>query len=109
MNVSEKINGYLNSVKGYLIVCAENIRFKTNWLNHALDYIEQNNDIGLVNFHISDTNGNVLSNGVGFNGKNLVSQKQHSFDQPVNVMAQFLSCFIIPPTNIRFDERFKRV
>lgn len=109
LNVSEKINGYLNSVKGYLIVCAENIRFKTNWLDHALDYIEQNDNVGLVTFHINDTNENVLSNGVGFNGKNLVSQKEHSFDQPVNIMAQFLSCFVIPPTQVRFDERFKRI
>jgi len=101
------INYALNSSDGYIVICDDDIRFTDGWLEAGIEAIESSDDIGVVGYTLYNIDGSLFSSAMYYDGKELLLHEKQ-YDHNIDVPTQCSACWIIAPTRLRMDERYKK-
>lgn len=93
-----------------LLICDDDIVFEDpQWLHKALNHAEAlDNDFGVMGFRLSYPNHGCWASGVFSDASGQIALIQTVFEAPTCVPVQCSCCWLIAPTDLRWDERYKK-
>ena len=107
-NHAESINKALDRATGYLVTCDDDVTFTPGWLDSALDIVEADKDVGVVGFTLYDAPNKIWGSGMDTLNDGTVKVDTIHYPYPKDQYAQCSACFLLPPTDMRFDTRYKK-
>ena len=102
------INRALDTAKGYLVICDDDVTFTQGWLDSALDIVENRDDCGIVAFHLFDEPGQIWASAMWNEPDGNFRRHQVVYNQACCIPSQCSACWLIAPTQLRMDERYKK-